>query len=161
MGRLRKKIIGKRVFGSKVEVTDPCYSRDIWCKMRDVEIVPGEYTCVVWMHKGSYEYDGKTYDDTRVGNIGIYLGGIIPTQKSMVEIGTIGVDAGVAGFFENKPDYTEDEWDELCKKIKKGYAWIFTEGFFSESGFGDGGYPVYAFKSPDSGKITSLEIRFI
>ena len=23
MGRLRKKIIGKRVFGSKVEVTDP------------------------------------------------------------------------------------------------------------------------------------------
>ena len=47
MGRLRKKIIGKRVFGSKVEVTDPCYSKDVWCKMDDVEIVPGEYTCVV------------------------------------------------------------------------------------------------------------------
>ena len=161
MGRFRKKIIGKRVFGSKVEVTDPCYSRDVWCKMDDIEIVPGEYTCVVWMHKDSYEYNGKSYDDTRVGNIGIYLGGVIPKQKSMVEIGTIGVDAGVAGFFENKPDYTEEEWDKLCSKIRKGCAWIFAEGFFSESGFGDGGYTVYAFKSPDSGKITSLEIRFI
>lgn len=159
--RFRRKTIGTKNFGPMIDITDPCYNKDIWCRKNNIEIIPGEYTCVTWTHTSNYEMNGKTHKDKRVGIIGIYLSGIIPTEKSMEEIGSIGVDAGLAGFFENKPDYTDDEWDNFCSKIRKGNAWIFDEGFFSESGYGDGCYPVFAHKDQNSGKYTSVEIRFM
>ena len=76
----------------------------------------------------------------------------------MEEIGSIGVDAGLAGFFMNKPDYTDEQWTEFCESIRDGDAWIKDEGFFSSSGNGDGCYGVYAYKQ--NGEITALEIRF-
>ena len=76
----------------------------------------------------------------------------------MEEIGSIGVDAGLAGFFMNKPDYTDEQWTEFCESIREGDAWIKDEGFFSSSGNGDGCYGVYAYKQ--NGEITALEIRF-
>lgn len=87
------------------------------------------------------------------------MDGVIPQQKQMAEIGSIGVDAGLAGFFMNKPDYTDDEWSDFCDYIRNGDAWIKNEGFFSSSGNGDGCYPVYAYKQ--NGEITALEIRFV
>ena len=45
----------------------------------------------------------------RVHTIGIYLDGCRPEGKDMERIGSIGVDSGLAGFFQNKPDYTADE----------------------------------------------------
>jgi hypothetical protein len=77
----------------------------------------------------------------------------------MEEIGEIGVDAGLAGFFNDKPDYTDDEWSEFCDSIRNGNAWIRDEGFFSSSGYGDGCYPVNACRI--NGEIVALEIRFI
>lgn len=150
--RFRKHTIGKRVFGEKCEVTDPCYDSDGMFRM-NVKIVAGEYSCVAWTYK----------EHKRIGAIGIYLNGDIPKQKSMEEIGMVGVDAGLAGFFENKPNYTDEEWGEFCRRIYSTpkQAWIFSEGFFSESGYGDGVYPVYAYKNNNSGQITALEIRFI
>lgn len=102
---------------------------------------------------------GKEYKDCRVGVIGIYLDGVIPPQKSMKEIGVIGVDAGLAGFFMNKPDYTDEQWHDFCESIRKGDAWIKDEGFFSSSGYGDGCYPVFAYTVDD--EIIALEIRFL
>ncbi|MBQ6518404.1 MAG: hypothetical protein IJI14_06775 [Anaerolineaceae bacterium] len=34
-------------FGENIDITDPCYSRDVWCRMNDVEIESGEYGCYV------------------------------------------------------------------------------------------------------------------
>lgn len=155
MGNLRKKTIGICRFNSRIDITDPAYDKDVWCRMDNVEIIPGDYTCVTWV---------CTEKNVRyVGNIGIYFGGIIPRQESMVQLGYIGVDSGLAGFFEDKPDYTDAEWDAFCERInsdRKNAAWIMGNGFFSESGYGDGAYPVYAHKNKD-GKVTALEVRFI
>lgn len=155
---MRRKKIGTKYFGGTVDITDPCYSKDVWCRMT-AEVKAGEYTCYIWRNTEYEDYNGRQYKDVRVGVIGIYLDGIIPRQRSMEEIGSIGVDAGLAGFFMNKPDYNDEEWDNLCNLVHKGDAWIVDEGFFSESGYGDGCYPVYAYKA--NNEIVALEIRFL
>lgn len=147
---MRKKLIGRKHFEGILDVTDPCYDKDVWCRMRTpVPVKSGEYECRIWRHT-----------DTCVGIIGIYLEGFIPPQKSMEEIGSIGVDAGLAGFFMDKPDYNDEQWSAFCNSIRNGDAWVKDEGFFSFSGYGDGCYPVYAFKDK-MGDIIALEIRFI
>lgn len=127
--------------------------------MNDVKIKDGEYTCAIWMHTEKGEYDGEPCIDRRVGIIGIYLDGAIPCQRAMEEIGSIGVDAGLAGFFHKKPDYDDAAWSSFCDTIQTGSAWLTKDGFFSSSGYGDGGYGVYAHKT--DGEIDALEIRFL
>lgn len=60
-------------------------------------------------------------------------------------IGDIGVDAGMAGFFRDKPDYTDEEWYQFCSRFdhRKCYTGL-DYGVASESGYGDGSYDVYA-----------------
>lgn len=156
---MRRKKIGVMDFHGSVDITDPCYDRNVWCRMNDVKIKEGVYTCVVWRQTFKDEYEGKPYTDRRVGIIGIYLDGVIPPQRSMKEIGSIGVDAGLAGFFHHKPDYDNENWSKFCDLISHGDAWLTKDGFFSTSGYGDGGYGVYAQKR--DGEIVALEIRFL
>jgi len=163
---MRKKIhlhhekIGTKRFEGVLDVTDPCYNKDVWCRIKTPSPVKrGDYECAVWRGTTVEIYDGKPYRDTRVWILGIYLDGIIPKQKKFEEIGEIGVDAGLAGFFMDKPDYDDEAWSEFCNSIREGDAWIKPEGFFRSSGLGDGCYPVYAHRN-ESGYITALEIRF-
>ena len=53
---MRRKKIGVMDFHGSVDITDPCYDKDVWCRMNDVKISDGEYTCNVWHHtdKGTY-----------------------------------------------------------------------------------------------------------
>lgn len=159
MSKLKMKDIGKMNFSGTVQVTDPCYNSDVWCRTT-IDVKPGEYACRTWMSP-----------EERVGIIGIYLNGAVPPQKSMEEIGTIGVDAGFAGFFMKKPDYSDSEWNQFCNIVCENVSgrmkdfWIFddvinTVGFFSSSGYGDGEYPVYVCKDTD-GEIIAAEIRFM
>lgn len=156
---MRRKKIGVKDFHGSVDITDPCYNKDVWCRMDNVRIKEGKYTCVVWYHTDKGEYDGKLYSHKMVGILGIYLDGKIPNQKAMKEIGSIGVDAGLAGFFHNKPDYDDEAWSAFCDRVRHGDAWITEDGFYSSSGYGDGCYGVYAQKQND--EIVALEIRFI
>lgn len=157
---MKKKVVGIKHFGPYIDVTDPCYDKDVWCRMNNIKIIEGEYTCVIWLHKENYMFNGKEHTSTSVGRIGIYLHGIIPQQNKMEEIGEIGVDAGLAGFFMDKPDYTRDEWDDFCNSVETGNAWIKPEGFFSSSGEGDGCYPVVVARN-SKGEINAVEIVFI
>ena len=120
---MRKAKIGVMDFHGSVDITDPCYDKDVWCRMNNVKISEGEYACYVWRHtdKGKYE-DGTPYSYLLVGAIGIYRNGDIPRQKDMEEIGSIGVDAGLAGFFHNKPDYSDEEWGRFCDRVHNGDA---------------------------------------
>ena len=156
---MRRKKIGIKDFGGSVDITDPCYDRDVWCRMDNIPIKTGKYSCYIWNQKERYELDGELHVSNIVGILGIYLNGIIPSQKSMKRIGSIGVDAGLAGFFHNKPDFTDAQWAAFCDQIKVGDAWLTDLGFFSTSGHGDGGYDVFASKT--NGDITALEIRFV
>ena len=157
---MRRKKIGTMDFHGSVDITDPCYNRDVWCRMTDVKIRKGVYTCIAWHHKDKGTFNnGEPYCYDVIGIIGIYLDGVIPCQKEMKKIGDIGVDAGLAGFFHNKPDYTDDEWAAFCDRVRHGDAWLIKEGFYSSSGYGDGCYGVYAYER--GGEITAIEIRFL
>ena len=80
---MRRKKIGVMDFHGSVDITDPCYSNDVWCRMNDVQIQKGEYTCLVWYHTDKGEHNGKPYSYKVVGIIGIYLDGRVPQQKEM------------------------------------------------------------------------------
>ena len=56
---MRRKKIGVMDFHGSVDITDPCYDKDVWCRMNDVKISDGEYTCNVWHHtdKGNIRTD--------------------------------------------------------------------------------------------------------
>ena len=121
---MRRKQIGVMDFHGSVDITDPCYEKEVWCRMNGVKIRTGAYTCMVWHHteKGTYS-DGCPYSCELVGIIGIYLDGLIPRQRAMKEIGTIGVDSGMAGFFHDKPDYSDEAWSKFCDRVCHGDAW--------------------------------------
>ena len=36
--QMRPKKIGTMDFHGSVDITDPCYNRDVWCRMTDVKI---------------------------------------------------------------------------------------------------------------------------
>ena len=153
--------VGKRYFDERpVTVTDPGYDADTWCIIPGIKVKPGNYECVAWKAKLSYtDSDKKRRYYKRVFVCGIYLGGDLIPQEQFEEIGTIGVDAGLAGFFQEKPDYEEDEWFEFCRLVHDKDYLITKEGFCTQSGYGDGCYPVFAAKN-EIGEIVALEIRF-
>ena len=92
---MRRKIIGTKDFQGAVDVTDPCYSRNVWCRMNNISIKKGLYTCIAWYHTEKFSVNEQSYTEKHVGILGIYLNGIIPPQKSMEEIGSIGLQRKV------------------------------------------------------------------
>jgi hypothetical protein len=148
--KLTQKYVGTKAFPSTIDITDPCYSKDVWCRLNNVSIKPGEYSCYAWMKAG----DCGSY----CAIAGIYLNNNV--QETTELIGDIGVDAGLAGFFADKPDYNDKEWHDFCNRVRKGDAWILDEGFCTSSGWGDGEYDVYAARN-ENGEIVALEIRFL
>lgn len=151
------RTIGEKWFDDHIDITDPCYNRDVWCRMNDVKIKGGEYVCWVGV-LSNIKTNGW---GERVGEIGIRF---VDAAKDLhyEKIANIGVDAGLAGFFNEKPDYTTEQWDEICGLVlnhEETRAWITDDGFFSSSGYGDGGYNVYAAKT--DGEIEALYIQFI
>lgn len=82
-------------------------------------------------------------------------------SKKWKPIGTIGVDSGMAGFFPDKPDFNDKEWNDFCDNIAllKGPAYFKSDlGFWTNSGYGDGGYKVEAIK--ENNQIIALRILF-
>ena len=143
---------GEMYFGKVIDVTDPCYDRDDWGRT-SVDVVPGTYDCYA------------THTETgRVAEIFIKRKDSHSVRTRMID--TIGVDAGLAGFFNNKKDYTNSDWDELCHKISDlddvdgSYTYFLNDGFFSSSGWGDGEYAVFA-NYDENGEIVGLKIEFI
>lgn len=148
---MKEIICGKKTFPNKIDITDPCYTRNVWCRINEVPITAGEYECYV-KEKSNKETGGW---GKRVAKIGIRK----EKADNYTKIGYIGVDAGLAGFFFDKPDYTDDQWDELCNMVCNGNAWMVDCGFFSESGYGDGSYNVYV--GHKDGEVVEVFIDFI
>ena len=142
---MEKVFIGTLELGDKVDITDPCYNKDVWCRMT-TDCKAGTY----------YAY-ANINDEGRVAYLEISLNGLDRRGIIVDEIGEIGVDAGMAGFFNNKPDYPDSEWSEMCdkywcKKDENGAYldyWLLDYGVVSSSGYGDGCYPVLANKNRD------------
>ena len=150
-----------RDFHGSVDITDPCYDRDVTCRLNDVKIKPGEYQCLASHdYSEAHDYLGNPYKVDHIRLIGIYHNGVIPRRRDMRVFDGIGVDAGLAGFFHNKPDYNDEAWSKFCDNLcASSSAYLDDAGFYSSSGFGDGYYPVYAHRD-EAGEIDALEIRF-
>ena len=130
---MRKTKIGVMDFHGSVDITDPCYDKDVWCRMNNVKISEGEYACYVWRHtdKGKYE-DGTPYSYLLVGAIGIYRNGDIPRQKDMEEIGSIGVDAGhrfVSAHHAASAGRHTSSSRRLCRYDLSGHQSVSTAGW--------------------------------
>ena len=149
--------IGPKFFNDKIDVTDPCYNKDVWCRTT-VNAVEGTYDCY------AREGNGETVASAIVNS------DVVDDLNSLeFEYFTdIGVDAGMAGYFNNKPDYTQEEWTRFWKYINRnsndGTYLIYEkiaidiDGFFTDSGGGDGSYPVYIAKEND--KIVAVAILY-
>ena len=159
--KLERKFVGTRYYDERpVTATDPCYKAGTWCTLFNINVKPGNYECVAWKARLSYTgSDKKRHYYKRVFVCGIYLGGDLIPEEKFEEIGTIGVDSGLAGFFQDKPDYGDTQWEKFCDNCDGKDYMIVDEGFFTETGYGDGGYPVFAAKN-ENGEIVALEIRF-
>lgn len=150
--------VGTFDFGSKTDVTDPCYNKDVWCRTT-VDTVPGRYNCYV-----SYSDEGDW--GRRVSSIVIvHTERRISTKDVDERIGEIGVDAGLAGFFNGKPDYDDEGWSkivDLCDFLNKDrlHYYFNSDGFFSDTGFGDGTYEVRG-RRGEGGAYDMLQIIFI
>lgn len=151
---------GQFEFTGNVDATDPCYDKYVWCRINDIPLAPDNYDGWVKMsNEGSW--------GDRVAELIITPAQIIREPEDMwknyteVEYGgEVGVDAGLAGIFQNKPNFMDSEWSEFCDMVMKGNCWITDWGFCCSSGYGDGGYPLFAFEDED-GKIHGLRIIFI
>ena len=128
--------VGKFHFDGKVSITDPCYNDVEEDIMGKVPVVAGDYECEV------LKYNSGS-DKGIIAAIAISLVDSDFDFSQMLPIGDIGVDAGIAGFFSHKPNYNAEEWSDFCDSISEGSYWIKENGFFSYSGYGDGGYVVY------------------
>lgn len=163
--------IGDFTFTGPVDATDPCYSRETyttqsWCGTANIPLVPGAYTGFADMSdEGSW---GRRCARLVVAPAGAVKGGTVDDYLRKLEAeeyGEVGVDAGVAGIFQNKPDFGDEgelSWSYFCDSeidLTNAY-WVTTWGFCTSSGYGDGGYPLYAYRD-GSGNIVALEIVYI
>lgn len=144
-----------------VIVTDPCYNSDANGRVCNVPVAPGDYDCTVW-----FSDEGEC--GVRVESLSIWQGGAaaVAEGKGVYEnIGEIGVDSGLAGIFEKKPDFTDEQWSKFCDVISIGDAWIVkgleVNGVLSSSGFGDGCYGVYGHRKPGASVYDGIVIVFI
>lgn len=82
--------------GKKIDVTDPCYGRDVDCRINDIKVDPGMYGCFV------VERD-KSIVSIAIANSVVDKSGL-PFMRKL--LGSVGCDSGSVGFFispkENK-----------------------------------------------------------
>ena len=145
-------IAGFITLGDTVDITDPCYDRSTGYST--FKCKPGKYEC---------SYVLTEAWGTRVKECQIVHEDYNIEEEGLWEVaGYTGVDAGLAGFFNNKPDFSDDEWSEFCDAIYHGDAWInpsIAKGFCTSSGYGDGCYDIDVVREGD--EIIAARIIFI
>lgn len=123
-----------------IAVADPCHDHNVW-RRSTLPIKPGEYTWWAEENTGSV--------GTRIHSLSIFQKGAYTSWERGETVAYVGVDAGLAGFFEDKPDYDDEEWSAICDYLhNKNVARAEKEnrfkcvGICSSSGYGDGEYEV-------------------
>ena len=150
--------------GSKILVTDPCYSKDTWCT-QVLDVKPGIWEAEVVM----------TNCDSWGNRVSELLAWHrdYPTDSADESVSNdIGVDSGQCGFFDfdKYPDGQCGEYDDpatfygaACKEtLKEGVPAGVVNGFgvVSSSGYGDGCYNLYVGRD-EHDVIVSTRLVFI
>lgn len=157
------------LLSSRVVVSDPCYTRDVWCR-GEVDVTPGTYE--TFLHYG---------DENRVSKLRIVRKGSGEAVSTETADFDVGVDSGQAGIFcdtvyptgQCTGEYGEKGtfYGGICElTLGEGYAqpevpWYQGgtyqgKGLVSLSGYGDGSYFCEVGKD-ENGDTCFLEIVFI
>ena len=143
-----------------IDITDPCYDDDTWCRMNNVKIKPGKYNCFTSALAGDA---AKEHGEVIMTMVFAHED-VDPRKIKRLEydlLGEVGVDAGLMSISESgvKPNYTDPEWFEVTDKFFRfkdelEEAMVSSElsinppagkeskQFWATSGFGDGEYRV-------------------
>lgn len=135
-----------------IDITDPCYEDDTWCAMFNKKIKSGKYKCFVTIEDFMFE-DMK---DRRLTAPKIVHDSLDEAPLNFEVLSdSIGVDAGLCGFYNHKPNFDKDgDWDNFWQSLSKIEKYIDCDctkanGVTVSSGFGDGMYTVYEAKVND------------
>lgn len=153
-----------------VDVTDPCYDRGTWCAEWELKVKSGKYD--VRIIGGGKDRVKAIYALHR--DISKEIAAVSDFSDWEIHSSAIGVDAGLCGFFNHKPDYSVEEWLVFCDRLRdmdneqekttgRMYADTYIiepNGVCSSSGYGDGSYPLYVHRDGD-GEIDGLCVIFI
>ena len=143
------KVGSFEVVSEKLRIADPCYELSTESNNYIDNIKNGQYNCFVELL--SEELTGW---NIRVGSILIVHSSYPSFNFKNIKIEVpfcVGVDSGQAGFFDfnsfvelDKDKELKDKWYEtICNDISNKDVSIFSNGFCSSSGFGDGAYSVF------------------
>lgn len=156
--------VGNIELGESTDITDPCYDRGVWYRVK-VKTLPGTYRCYIEHPEGNERHIARSaIVHESIPNAAVLTH--VDWHKNGV-IARIGVDAGLAGYFNNKPDFSREEWTDLCDNtftIDKEHFFVPTSsgtGFATTSGWGDGVYDVEGIRSPCGEGYAALRITFI
>lgn len=154
-----------------ISATDPCFSEGRYYRVDNIKIIPGDYQINTYTdNNGRVRILQIVLKDENV--IKRFNDTYYNINRSWRTISTdIGVDAGICGFFQCKPNFNDEEWDKFCQDIRydsEGNLWAGEKpeekGFFTESGWGDGVYSCHAIRDrvgPNKKYgIVALELRF-
>lgn len=172
-----KEIGTFQIISGKVRATDPCYDLETWCAGTVENVLPGEYVASVVTTKDEI----FNLESDRVGELFAIHKNYINKQLAFYELDLrCCVDSGQFGFFDldkypkilGDKRYNDMVWNEFYREkicpltcdmtgdrgIRDGGTIDF--GCVSSSGYGDGGYPVFAAYN-DEGKVIALKAEFI
>lgn len=158
-----------RVTSGCLVISDPCYTKDVWCRGELNKVVNGH-----WIGKVAYEKcSGRV---SAILAVHENLAAIDPDnlvwQKVEFEVG---VDSGQAGIFEEatyrKAEFAEqipnplcpdEPWYSMCcaKTLGPEQAGVVNGGVVSSSGYGDGIYDGF-YAIDQAGMVVAVKIEFL
>jgi len=148
--KTERKYLGTVEFSGRVVVSDPCYDRTTWCMQPDFPV-----------RRGRYQVFATISDE---GEMGLRVASLMVCHEDFVDealalewqvaVTDIGVDSGQCGFFDDSvypqsKDHHESKpfYDECCEiTLADSQAGLLQsgKGVVSSSGYGDGGYCLWA-----------------
>lgn len=137
-------IVGTIRLGTDTDISDPAFSWTDWKKL-SVPTEEGEYNCCI-------EKD----EDGKIRKIEVVKKDADVTEDDWwksLKMGFVSSRSGLCGFFNNKPDYTMHEWEDLKNSLySAGGIENQSEVFLECQGTGDAFYTA-------SGKNGSFPVR--
>lgn len=160
MGRTKYRKVGVlNIQSGKIDITDPGYNDDVWCRLNGIAVKPGKYICYAALNKGKEVKEwGRRVASMSMVHVDAKMDRVIP----MHNLGFVGVDAGLMSISEAgvKPNYSDETWSSIVGELSKleekrgvvAHVKKFGAGkkqFWSSTGFGDGSYDVFGVDTHD------------